>query len=141
MGTEVKISVGGLQGKLQLTGRGHAGHEVRMDYYPPLGDDNGFTGMELLLTSLAGCSGHTVLFLLRKMGKTIENLEIHAVGNRRDEHPTIFTEIELEYRVKGSDLDGPSVEKAISLSEEKYCPVWAMLKNGASIKWRYSIQA
>lgn len=138
MATEIKTNVVLLE-KTQLKGKGHTDHEVMIDYIPPLGNDDGFMPTELLLISLAGCSGHTVMFLLQKMGKTLEGLDVQAVGQRREEHPTVFTDIELQYRFKGDQLDAPTVEKAISLSEETYCPVWAMLKNSVSISWTYTI--
>ncbi|WP_298267061.1 OsmC family protein [Geobacter sp.] len=139
-GTELKVTVGGLQGKMQLKGKGHTGHEVQIDYFPPLGEDNGLTSLELLMISLASCSGHTVLFLLRKMGKTVEDVAVNAIGNRRmDEHPTVITDIELQFDLKGDKLDAPSVERAIRLSEETYCPVWAMLKSSVALSWKYSI--
>ncbi|KAF0144215.1 MAG: hypothetical protein FD156_2031 [Nitrospirae bacterium] len=138
MGTEVKATVT-LQGETVLKGKAHTGHEVQIDYIPPFGGDDGILPMELLLISLAGCSLHTVLFLLRKMGKSTNKFEVHAVGQRQSEHPTVFTSIELLYLLKGDDLDASSVEKAIKLSEETYCPVWAMLKNNVAITWKYSI--
>lgn len=139
MSTEIKVTVGDLRGKMRLKGKRHTGHEVPFDMPPPFGDDDGFTGLESLLVSLGSCSGHTVLFLLGKMGKAIEKLEVQAVGQRRDEHPMILTAIELQYNLKGDRLDAPSVEKAIKMAEEKYCPVWAMLKNNVAIAWKYSI--
>lgn len=140
MSAELKVTVGNLQGKMQLTGKGHTGHEVRIDYTPPLGEDNGFTSLELLMVSLAGCSGHTVQYILGKMGKKLEKLEVHAVGKRRmDVHPTVLTAIELHFDLGGEALDAPSVEKAIKLSEETYCPAWAMLKNSVAVSWSYSI--
>ncbi len=138
MPTEVRANVT-LQSKMLMVGRGHTGHEVRIDYLPPLGDDDGFMSTELLLVSLASCSGHTVLTLLRKMGKTIEGLEVQAVGQRRDEHPTVFTSVALHYDLKGSGLDASSVERAIALAEGKYCPVWAMLKGSVAISCSYTI--
>jgi putative redox protein len=126
-----------LQDKMILTGKGHTPHTVQIDYLPPLGEDNGFMPTELLLTGLAACSGHTLLTLLRRMGKTISGMEVRAVGQRRDEHPTVFTSIALEFRLRGEDLDAACVERALALSEQKYCPVWAMLKPSVPITARY----
>lgn len=140
MNTQLRVSVYDLQGKMQLTGRGHTRHTVQIDYAPPLGDDNGFTSLELLMVSLAGCSGHTIKFLLEKMGRKLDKLEVHAVGNRRmDTHPTVLTGIELQYDLKGDELDSESVEKAIRMAEETYCPVWAMIKSTVAVTWKYSL--
>jgi putative redox protein len=126
-----------LQDKMTLIGQGHTPHTVQIDYLPPLGEDNGFMPTELLLTSLAACGGHTLLTLLRRMGKTITGMEVRAVGQRRDEHPTVFTSIALEFHLRGDDLDATCVERALALSEEKYCPVWAMLKPSVPITASY----
>jgi putative redox protein len=140
MNIEMKVRVGDLQGKMQLKGTGHTGHEVQIDYIPPFGEDNGFTPLELLMVSLASCSGHTIQLLLQKMGKTIEQLEVLAKGTRRmDEHPTIITDINLQFNLKGDKLDASSMEKAISMAAEELCPVWAMLRNNVAISWNYSI--
>jgi putative redox protein len=138
MGTEVKATIS-LTGNTVLKGKGHNDHEVQIDYIPPFGGDDGIMPLELLLISLAGCSLHSVLFLLRKMGKTVDGFEVHATGQRRDEHPTVFTGIELQLKLKGAMLDAASVEKAITLAEEKICPVWAMLKVSVPVSWKYTI--
>lgn len=139
MSTQVSVTVGNLRGKVHLTGRGHTPHEVQIDYIPPFGEDDGFMSLELLLISLASCSGHAVLLLLRKMGKTVDGLVVKAVGNRREEHPTVITDVELDFRLQGDALDAASVEKAIQLAEETYCPVWAMLKGNVAISWKVSV--
>jgi putative redox protein len=140
MNMEMKVRVGDLQRKMQLKGKGHTDHEVQIDYIPPYGEDNGFTPLELLMISLASCSGHTIQLLLQKMGKTIEQLEVLANGTRRmDGHPTIITDIDLQFNLKGDKLDAPSVENAIKMSEKEFSPVWAMLKSNVAITWNYSI--
>ena len=140
MNIELKVTVNDLRGKMQLTGTGHTGHTVAIDYTPPLGEDKGFTSLELLMVSLASCSGHTIQFLLGKMGMPLDKLEVHASGVRRmDMHPTVLTDIALHYDLTGSGLDPASVEKAISMAEETYCPVWAMIKNNVSVSWKYTI--
>lgn len=140
MNTELKVSVGNLQGKMRLTATGHTGHRLPIDYPAPLGEDDGFTSLELLMVSLAGCSGHTVQFLLGKMGKKLEELEVEAVGRRRtDRHPTVLTDIELRFRLKADGLDACSAENAIRMAQEQYCPVWNMLGNNVRVSWKYSL--
>jgi putative redox protein len=120
---------------------GRAEHEqiVAIDYGPPLGDGNGLRPMELLLMSLASCSGQIVISLLQKMKQDVRGFTVRAEGDKQTEHPTVFTEIRLTYEVRGANLHAPSVEKAVRLSEEKYCPVWAMLKPGVKIAFLYKI--
>ncbi|OGW42193.1 MAG: hypothetical protein A2010_10635 [Nitrospirae bacterium GWD2_57_9] len=141
MNIELNVTVGDLKGRMQLTGKGHTGHTVPIDYTPPLGDDRGFTSLELLMVSLASCSGHTIQFLLGKMGKKLEKLDVQVNGTRRlDVHPTVLTDIRLQYALKGENLDGASVEKAITMAEKTYCPVWAMIRNNVSVSWEYTIR-
>lgn len=68
---------------------------ISIDYTPPLGDNMGYTSLELLLLSLSSCVGSAVLTFLRKMRKTITGCEIQANGIRREEHPTCFKHILL----------------------------------------------
>jgi uncharacterized OsmC-like protein len=83
----LKVSVGNLKGKMQLTGIGHANKTVAIDYPAPLGEDNGFTSLELLMVSLASCSSHSIQYVLGTMGLKLEDLKAEAVGQRRiDQH-------------------------------------------------------
>ena len=72
-------------------------HEVTIDYPLPGsdGDLKGMTPLRLLLASLAGCSGSSVAALLRRDGQPVERVEVTARGQRRDEHPTVITAIDL----------------------------------------------
>jgi putative redox protein len=135
---EIKTTVV-LDENIRMTGKGHTEHEVKIDYIPPFGEDKGFMSTELLLISLSSCSGHCILLVLKQMKKSLTGLEILGKGNRREEHPTVFTNIELEYKFKGTDLDEAAVEKAINMTEKTLCPVWAMLKDSVDISWKYSI--
>jgi putative redox protein len=128
-----------LQEKVRLTGHTRSEPPVVIDYLPPLGDGAGWMPLELLLLSLAGCSGQTLLAILRKMEQPVRGLEVHAHGERRDEHPMVFTTIALEFSIFGVGVDPAAVDRAIALSEERYCPVWAMLKTGTTIKTSFYI--
>ncbi len=95
--------------------------------------------LQLLLISMASCSGSTVVTLLRKMGKDISSLKVTASGERRDEHPLGFKTIHLDFIVRSRDVNETDIQKAIQLSEQTYCPVWAMLKNNTVIYTTHSI--
>ncbi len=101
----------------------------------------GFTPLEMLLASLCGCSGQVVVGLLKRMGREVGGLTIRARGEKREVHPAVLTSIELVFEFKGGSVDGPSVEKALALSEDRFCPVWAMLKASVRIAARYEISA
>ena len=107
-------------------------HSVSMDY--PLAPGNaGFTPLQLLLASLAGCAANTIAALMRQSGQPLRALEVNAKGTRREEHPTVFTEIELEFVVHGRDVDQAGLGRALAQAEQRVCPVWAMLKAGTPI--------
>jgi putative redox protein len=76
--------------------------------------------------------------MLRKMRAPLEDLRIEARGERREEHPRVFTKVNLTYRFRG-DLKASQVERAIALSHESYCSVSAMLKPGVEIEHQYEI--
>jgi putative redox protein len=123
-----------LQEKVRFLGSGSGDQSIVIDYPPPLGDDSGLRGgLELLLMALAACAGQTVVPLLRRMRQPIETCTVEARGTRRDEHPTLLTDIHLTFGLRGQCLDAATVERAIDLAEQQYCPVWAMLKGGTRI--------
>ena len=136
----LKVAVGDHKGKMQLTGMGHTAAKVAIDYPPPMGEDQGFTSLELLMVSLASCSSHSIQYVMSTMGMKVEDIRAEAVGQRRvDQHPTVVTSIALKYLIKGSGLQKAKVEEAIRMAEEKYCPVWAMLKPATAITWKVEV--
>jgi len=84
--------------------------------------------MDMIQSSLAGCTGIDVVMILAKMRKTLEALRIEVLPTRREEPPRIFPRLELVYHVDGADIDEASVRRAVELSSEKYCSVSAMLR-------------
>ena len=120
-------------GRMHFQGSSEFTHEVPIDHAPPLGTGEGIKPTELLLMSLAACSGQTVISLLEKMRQNVAAFTVRADADKREDHPQVFTAIRLEFRIEGKDLDRALVEKAVRLSEGKYCPVWAMLKQAVPI--------
>jgi putative redox protein len=141
MATELEVTVHSTNQKLGYEGSLRTLPPITMDYVPPLGDGQGYMPLELLLMSLATCSGSTVALLLRKQGKNITRVNVTAKGLRRDVHPTCFRTISLHFVLYSPDAAGPEVEKAIRMSEESICPVWAMLKNSVEIATDYTVIA
>ena len=127
--------------KLHLDGKAEFDHTIPLDYGPPLGDGNGIRPMELVLISLAGCSGQTVVSLLQKMRQDVRAFSVEAVGTKVEEHPKVFSAIHLTFKVAGAGLDPAVVEKAVRLSEEKYCPVWAMLKQAVKVSSSIALES
>jgi putative redox protein len=129
--------------KVQFTGMSKANPDrpIAFDYKPPIGDGQGYNGLELLLMSLSGCSATAIAFLLRKMGKSISGLEVNAKGVRRDQPPIKFEKIFLEFIVNSKDTKEADILKAIQLAEGSVCPVWQMVKGNVEVKAGYKIVA
>jgi putative redox protein len=112
------------------------GQVVRMDAAEEVGGQNtGFRPKPLLLASLTGCTGMDVVSLLQKMRVNFSDFEMKVKAELGEEHPKQYQSIELEYLVKVSIEDRPKFEKAVNLSQEKYCGVSAMLAKVALIKF------
>ena len=130
---ELSVSLDLLNARLHFSGQVGKNQSLSIDYFPPLGDNLGYTSLELLLLSLSSCVGSSVLVFLRKMNKTIGGLHIRANGIRKTEHPTGFSTIRLELKLQSPDTTPQELEKVIRLSEETYCPVWSMLKGNVQM--------
>jgi putative redox protein len=94
--------------------------------------------MELLLMALGACTATDVVIVLEKKRQKLESLEVICSGERATEPPTVWTKLEIVYRLRGQ-LDDAAVKHAIQLSDDKYCSVAAMLKKTAAVSWRYEI--
>ncbi len=125
----------------QLEARNEKGISVKFD--APIshgGEETALSPMENVLASLAACSSFHVLRILKKMRQNVTGYTVEASAQRREESPPrVFTKIHLKYIVTGENIDSEAVEKAIALSEEKYCSVGGMLKKAAEITSSYEI--
>lgn len=120
---------------------GRAGRSVAIDFAAEGGPLDGFTPLELLLASLAGCSGQVAIGLLKRMGQEVKDLTVHARGTKREAHPKVLTSIELDFEFRGGTIEAAAVQNALGLSEERFCPVWAMVKASAPIKATFRLLA
>jgi len=135
----MNISVNWVDGML-MVGKSHSGHSITMDGPPEIGGENlGVRPMEMLLLGVAGCTMIDVVTTLKKMRQELTNCETKLSAERADEHPKVFTDIHIQFIVKGQDLDPKKVEKAITLSAEKYCSASIMLGKTASITHDFEI--
>ena len=135
----MNISVNWVDGML-MVGKSHSGHSITMDGPPEIGGNNlGVRPMEMLLLGVAGCTMIDVVTTLKKMRQDLTNCETKLSAERADEHPKVFTDIHIQFIVKGQDLDPKKVEKAITLSAEKYCSASIMLGKTASITHDFEI--
>ncbi len=136
---KLEVSLSLLNNKLHFEGGCNDNQPISIDYIPPLGDNLGYTSLELLLLSLSSCIGSTLLIFLRKMNKNISDMNIIATGKRKKEHPTGFEVINIELNIQSVDLVNSDIDKVLKLSEESYCPVWSMLKGNVEINVKYNI--
>jgi len=95
--------------------------------------------MLLLLLAVGGCTAMDVVDMLRKMRQPLEALSVEVVGDKAERHPQGYTSIEVVFHVKG-DVDEAKLQRAIRLSESKYCSVEATLRAGVPIRSRYVIE-
>jgi len=126
--------------KVQFKGVVRQNPAITIDYTPPVGDGDGYTSLELLLVSLSTCVGTSLTTFLRRMKRSVSGLEIHANGIRRDQHPTYFESIALQLTIVSVDATREDVDKVLRLSEETYCPVWAMIKHTVKVTTEYEIR-
>lgn len=128
------------QNKLSFTGTSPNGFSVPMDGSVEHGGDNtGFRPTELLLIGLAGCTGMDVISILEKKRQKVTHFEVLVSGERAGEHPRSFTDILVEYAVTGVDIDPAAVERAVELSETKYCSVAATINQTVRMAHKISI--
>ena len=121
---------------------GDGEHSVTVDYPLEPGQQvAGLTPLKMLLAAVAGCAGNTVALLLKKRDQPLEGLELTVRGPRRDEHPTVITDIAVEFVLHGDGIDPEIARHCITLADEKLCPVWAMIRPGTPITSSFRIES
>ncbi len=125
---------------MQFNGEATSGHTLTMDADDASGGRNaGFRPMELLLVGFGGCSGMDVISILRKKRQNVSGLEINVKGEKTEDYPKIYKTVHIEYIVKGKGIEKEAVERAITLSLDKYCSVGATLAKAGTITHSYRI--
>ncbi|TAL24661.1 MAG: OsmC family protein [Nitrospirae bacterium] len=125
---------------LQFVAVAASGHALVMDGDAEVGGkDTGSRPMELLLMGIGGCSGMDVVSILKKKKQDVKGLEIRVNGEKAENYPKKFTDINLEFIIKGKNISDDAVKKAVELSMEKYCSVKATLEGSAKISYHYRI--
>lgn len=115
-----------------------SGHTIDVDS----GSDKlteGPSPMELLLHSVACCSGIDVVQILQKKRKEPESLNVTVEGIRSESNPKKYTDVKLHFSVKHSSVTNEEMEQAINLSIDKYCSVIGTITPAAKISWNYTI--
>ncbi len=120
---------------LQFRARSGSGHTMVLDNEQ---GDKGPRPMETVLLALGGCTAMDVISILRKKRQTVTSYEIELAGEKRTEHPSYFTRVEILHRLRGR-IDPEAARHAIELSETKYCSVGAMIGKTAQIVHKFEI--
>jgi len=121
---------------LIFVGRTNRGYEVEYDAQQQWG----CSPTETLLLSVAGCMGIDMVSFLKKMKVEIKSYKMDIVGERNPTPPQYYTSIEMIIAVTGSGITAKKMERAISLSQEKYCSVYHSLRRDLKTKVEYTFE-
>ncbi|RIH64056.1 OsmC family peroxiredoxin [Mariniphaga sediminis] len=110
------------------------GHKIILDATENVGGENrGPRPKPLMLTALAGCTGMDVVSILKKMRVDVDGFNVYVEGDLTEEHPKQFTQMHVIYEFKGKNLPVEKIQKAVTLSEERYCGVSAMYRKAIGL--------
>lgn len=119
-----------------------SGHAVVMDGAPEGGGRNlGPRPMDLLLLGTAGCTSYDVINILKKSRQDVRDCWVEMDAERAEVDPKVFTRIHFHFVVVGRNLKPEVVERAISLSADKYCSASIMLGKTADITHDFEIRS
>lgn len=122
------------KGGLKFTGQSVYGHEISTDGSKKVGGgEEGYQPLELVLFALAGCTGIDVKMIAEKMKQEITAFKINVSAEQKEEHPRYISKANIEYVITGRNLKREMLERAISLSEEKYCVVGTTMNGKTEI--------
>ena len=126
--------------RLTFKGRADSGFEVPLGASPDVGgDDDGFRPMELMALAIAGCTAMDVISILMKKRQQVTGFEVRVHAEQAEDHPRVFTKVDIHYVIEGNDVKEAAVKRAIELSETKYCPAQAMFQKVLPITLSYEI--
>ena len=117
------------QGDMSFIGSADTGFTLKMDSGEAVGGhDSGFRPTELLAIGTAGCTAMDVISILKKKRAEVTAFEVRAHVEKAETYPKVFTRMHLTYVVTGRGIKPEDVDRAVQLSEEKYCPCIAMFR-------------
>ena len=127
---------------LTFLGKEDSNHWVPIDGPKTFaGNEAASRPMELLLISLGSCTASDIASILQKKRISLTSFSVQCSAQRAEQHPKVFTNIHLIFQFKGEHISEDSVKQAIELSQHKYCPIVAMLKETVPITYEYKIQS
>lgn len=111
-----------------------SGHKLMMDAVAEVGgNDQGPRPKELMLASLLGCTGMDVISILQKMRVEVQDFNVMVESEVTEEHPKHYTSMHIIYEFRGNDLPMDKLEKAVELSQDRYCGVSAVYRKAMNI--------
>ncbi len=134
---EINLELVNRKVKFACVSNGNPEIPIMIDYLPPLGDGEGFLGLELLAMSFAGCVSTGIVALLRKTGKELKSYSMKLTGVKK-EKPLSLERIIFEITIEAGDLTEEEVENALKQAEN-ISPVWIAIKNNVEVSWKYKI--
>jgi putative redox protein len=113
----------------------HGKNEIKIDGKR----EDGFGAKALVLSAIAACSGIDIVDILLKMRVDFSDFEIETEADQTEEHPRVFKDIFVTYKLRTDKSNAEKVKKAIDLSLDKYCGVSAMVKKNSPIHYKLQI--
>ena len=127
-------------GGLKFEGTSAFGHLIITDGSKKAGgEEAGYKSTELLLYSIAGCTGIDVVRILEKQRQKLISLEIELTAHQGETYPKPYHTIEVKFIARGKDLDEKKLAAAIELSESKYCVVSQTIESETKVVTSYEI--
>jgi len=99
------------------------------------GSGQGLRPKALMLTALAGCTGLDVTSLFKKMRIVVEGIEIDVQADLTEVQPTYYNKVKVIYKFYGKDFEKEKIEKAVKLSQDKYCGVSEMFRKFSELSY------
>jgi len=125
---------------MSFVGESGSGHSVVIDGSPEHGGRNlGVRPMEMVLIGMGGCTAFDVVLMLQKSRQQVSLVEVTLDSDRAEEVPQVFTRIAVHFRIGGRGLSAKHVERAVTLSAEKYCSVTRMLESTAEVETTWEV--
>ena len=125
---------------MSFVGESGSGHSVVMDGPPDDGGRNlGVRPMEMVLLGMGGCTAFDVVHILKRARQNIVDCHVEMEAERATDIPKVFTKIHAHYVIKGKGLNAKKVERAITMTAEKYCSVSIMLASSVEITHDFEI--
>lgn len=134
---EINLELKNDKVKFEGISKGRKDQSITFDYVPPIGDGEGYLGLEMLVMSFAGCVSTGIVAILRKMGKTVSGYKMHILGLKH-ETPLYLEEIQFEIFINSGNVTEEDVKISIMKAKE-ISPVWIAIKNNVLVNYKFNI--